>query len=271
LQLTYAKEAVRKHGGPVAACRCVDGVVFVSGRRCGGAADKFLVRPPSKVFAVDGHVCVAAAGLLFDAKAVVDVARRLCLQHRAAFEEPMPVEKLSEELSARLHDLTVAGGKRPLGATLLVAGWDTTSLGPQLYEVDPEGGLSAWKAVCVGHKGDKIMDTLAALERGAWEYDEDNAGSGSGGGGGYDVVAQQQRPPPPPLPTVAEATRRLTAAMRVHLPSPPTRGTGGSGSAVDSDGDGGDGGDGDEDGDQWELDVHTLLLPTAVRPTADGA
>ena len=270
LQITYAKEAVRKHGGPVAGCRCVDGVVLVCGRRCGRAADKFMVRPPTKVFAVDGHVCVAAAGLLFDAKAVADIARRLCLKHRATFEDPMPVEMLSEELATVLHRQTVGGGGRPLGVGLLVAGWDATALGPQLYQVDAEGGLSAWKAVCVGHKGDKIMDTLAALERGVWEEDEGSgSGGGSGGGGGgQDGASKKLRP----APTVAEATRRLMAAMRAHLPAPPgaTGGDGGDG------GDGGEGGDGaakteaEEDGDWWELDIHTVLLPSARLAAAAG-
>jgi hypothetical protein len=41
-------------------------------------------------------------------------------------------------------------GKRPFGVSLLYAGWDQ-HFGYQLYQSDPSGNYTGWKATCIGN------------------------------------------------------------------------------------------------------------------------
>merc|ERR1712084_17616 len=43
---------------------------------------------------------------------------------------------------------TWAGGVRPFGISLMIAGYDET--GPQLFQVDPSGTYFGWKASAIG-------------------------------------------------------------------------------------------------------------------------
>ena len=100
LQIEYSKDAVKK-GGPISAYRCNDGVVIIAVRKA--PVSKFLVNPLQKVFQIDRGIMIAATGLLFDANVIVDVAKRISLQHRSIYSDDIPVESLSEELSEIMH------------------------------------------------------------------------------------------------------------------------------------------------------------------------
>ena len=100
LQIEYSKDAVKK-GGPVGAYRCKDGIVIIAVRK--GPISKFLVNPLQKVFQIDRNIVIAGTGLLFDANVIVDVAKRISLQHRSVFCDEIPVESLCEDLSEIMH------------------------------------------------------------------------------------------------------------------------------------------------------------------------
>jgi 20S proteasome subunit alpha 3 len=112
------------------------------------------VKPTQKLFRVDSHIVIAATGLLFDANAIVDLAERICRNYRSIYGDRMPVENLCDELAVVFHKQTKTASSRPLGVSLLVAGWDE-ELGAQLYEVTPEGSVSAWNAFTAG-KGKRL-------------------------------------------------------------------------------------------------------------------
>lgn len=46
--------------------------------------------------------------------------------------------------------LTFISGKRPFGVSILYMGWDK-HYGYQLYQSDPSGNYSGWKATCIGN------------------------------------------------------------------------------------------------------------------------
>jgi 20S proteasome alpha/beta subunit len=100
LQIEYSKDAVKK-GGPIGAYRCKDGIIVVAVRK--SPISKFLVHHMQKVFRIDSNIIIAATGLLFDASVIVDVAKKICLQHRNIYCDEMPVENLCEDLSEIMH------------------------------------------------------------------------------------------------------------------------------------------------------------------------
>lgn len=44
----------------------------------------------------------------------------------------------------------ISTGKRPFGVSLLYMGWDQ-HFGYQLYQSDPSGNYTGWKATCIGN------------------------------------------------------------------------------------------------------------------------
>jgi 20S proteasome subunit alpha 4 len=50
---------------------------------------------------------------------------------------------------------------RPFGISCLVAGIDDDKV-PKLYQSDPSGDLSAWKACAIGKNSEKVMELLEA-------------------------------------------------------------------------------------------------------------
>ena len=123
-----------------------------------------LLAPPrrgasDKVHAVDAHVFAATAGLASDASILVGYAR-LCAQRYAyQYGEPQPVEALVQLLCDYKHSYTQYGGLRPFGVAFLYAGWDRHH-GFQLYQSDPSGNYSGWKATAIGSNSTSAVATL---------------------------------------------------------------------------------------------------------------
>lgn len=108
-----------------------------------------------KIFEVDSHIGCAVSGLIADGRSLVDHARVEAQSHRFTYDEPMPVESLTQSVC----DLAMSFGEggeenkskmsRPFGVSLLLAGIDAR--GPQLYHMDPSGTYTAYEAQAIGN------------------------------------------------------------------------------------------------------------------------
>jgi len=61
----------------------------------------------------------------------------------------MPVEQIVKNVCNYKQAYTQFGGLRPFGVAFVFAGWDT-NFGFQLYQSDPSGNYSGWKATVIG-------------------------------------------------------------------------------------------------------------------------
>ena len=61
----------------------------------------------------------------------------------------MPVEQVVKSVCNYKQAYTQYGGLRPFGTAFLFAGWDC-NFGYQLYQTDPSGNYSGWKATVIG-------------------------------------------------------------------------------------------------------------------------
>jgi 20S proteasome subunit alpha 3 len=61
----------------------------------------------------------------------------------------MPVEQIVKSVCNYKQAYTQFGGLRPFGVAFVFAGWDVHH-GFQLYQSDPSGNFSGWKATVIG-------------------------------------------------------------------------------------------------------------------------
>ena len=126
----------------------MDGIVLAAERRSTGKlldAD----RSQDKLYHISDDIIVAVAGLTADANILIDYARSLYQRYLLTYDAPMPVEKLVQAVCNVKQNYTQSGGLRPFGVSMLYAGWDE-EFGYQLYQSDPSGNYSGWKATCIG-------------------------------------------------------------------------------------------------------------------------
>ena len=123
-QVEYAREAVRR-GATTAGVVYEDGVALVADRRI---PNPKLAEPSSleKIHLIDEHIACATAGLVADARVLVDYARLAGQINRVTYSEPITVELLARRICDYKQQYTQFGGVRPFGTALLVGGFDET-------------------------------------------------------------------------------------------------------------------------------------------------
>lgn len=143
-QVEYAKEAV-KRGTTCVGITFKDGIVLASIK-----PNTSLLVPSSseKIFQVDDHLGVVAAGLLADARVLVNQARVKAQINRITYDESIDTWGIARLFGDRMQISTLYAGLRPFGVTLLVGGVDKT--GMHLIESDPSGMLFEWNAYAIG-------------------------------------------------------------------------------------------------------------------------
>ena len=153
-QVEYAREAVRR-GATTAGVVFENGVVLVADRRI---PNPKLAEPASleKIHQIDEHVACATAGLVADARVLVEYARLAAQINRVTYAEPIPVELLVRRICDYKQQYTQFGGVRPFGTALLVGGFDDD--GVRLFETEPSGSLTSFKASSTGGNKGPVME-----------------------------------------------------------------------------------------------------------------
>lgn len=155
LQVEYAEKTV-KLGSASIGLACADGIVLIADRRI---RDK-LVAPESmnKIFEIDEHIVATAAGILSDARILIDFAQVQAQQHRVTYGSPIEPVSVIRSVADRKQMFTQYGGARPYGVSLLLGGVRQGK--PQLYTSDVTGNFFAYRANAVGEHDEKIKEIL---------------------------------------------------------------------------------------------------------------
>ncbi len=153
-QVEYAREAVRR-GATTAGVVYADGVVLIADRRI---PNPKLAEASSleKIHQIDENIACATAGLVADARVLVDYARLSAQINRVTYAEPMSVELLVRRICDYKQQYTQFGGVRPFGTALLVGGYDDGGI--HLFETEPSGSLTSFKAASTGGNKGPVMD-----------------------------------------------------------------------------------------------------------------
>lgn len=109
---------------------------------------------------LDNHIALACAGLKADARVLINKARIECQSHRLTLEDPVTVEYITRYIAGLQQKYTQSGGVRPFGLSTLIVGFDPYTRIPSLYQTDPSGTFSAWKANATGRNSNSIREFL---------------------------------------------------------------------------------------------------------------
>ena len=153
-QVEYAIETVRR-GTIAVGIKTKEGAVIAVEEK---ARKLQIADNAQKIFQIDEHVGVAAAGYIPDARSQVDNARFFSQSNKLIYDEPVEVETIAKHLADQSQQFTQYAGVRPYGVALILAGVDKEQ--SQLYLTDPSGTFISYDAVAIGANSDQVTDFL---------------------------------------------------------------------------------------------------------------
>ena len=155
LQVEYAEKTVRLGSSSIGMV-CKDGVVIISDRR---VRDKLIAaESANRIYEIDEHIVATAAGIVSDARILVDQAQVLAQQNRVTYGSAIEPVSVIRMIADRKQMFTQYGGARPYGVAFLLGGVNKGKA--HLYTSDVTGNFFAYKANAIGENDEKIKETL---------------------------------------------------------------------------------------------------------------
>ncbi|VVB83964.1 Proteasome subunit alpha [uncultured archaeon] len=155
LQVEYAEKTVRLGSSSVGMV-CSDGVFIIADLR---VEDKLIIpQSANKIYEIDSHIIASVAGIVSDARVLIERAQVLAQQNRVTYDSPIEPELIIKDISNVKQQATQYGGARPFGVSLMIAGINNKK--PELYTSDVTGNYLAYHANAIGENDEKIKEAL---------------------------------------------------------------------------------------------------------------
>ena len=155
LQVEYAEKAVRLGSASIGMV-CSDGIFIISDKR---ADDKLVVKESAnKITEIDSHIIASFAGILSDARVLIERAQVLAQQHRVTYNSPIEPELVIKEIANMKQQFTQYGGARPFGVSMMVAGINGKKA--EVFVSDITGNYFSYHANVIGENDEKIREEL---------------------------------------------------------------------------------------------------------------
>ena len=153
-QVEYAIETV-KRGSVAIGIKTRNGIIFAADEK---PRKLQIVEQPQKLFKIDQHIGIAAAGYIPDARNQVDDARFFSQSSKLVYDESVSVETVAKHIADQCQHYTQYAGARPIGVALIIGGIDQN--GNSLFLTDPSGTYVPYNAVAIGADSDKVTEFL---------------------------------------------------------------------------------------------------------------
>ena len=155
LQVEYAQKTVRLGSSSIGMV-CTDGIFILADKR---TEDKLLVaKSTNKIYEIDSHIIASAAGIVSDARILIERAQVIAQQHRVTYDSPIEPELVVKEISNMKQQFTQYGGARPFGVSMMTSGLNQEK--PELYVSDVTGNYYAYHANAIGENDEKLKEKL---------------------------------------------------------------------------------------------------------------
>ena len=153
-QVEYAMETVKRGTLAIGVCS-KEGVIMAVEEKTRTLQTTDITQ---KIFQVDFHIGIAAAGYIPDARIQVDNARFFSQGNRMTYDESVEIGTVAKYLADQSHQFTQYSGVRPNGVSLIIAGIDQK--GESIYVTDPSGTYVQYAAVAIGAGSEDVNDFL---------------------------------------------------------------------------------------------------------------
>ncbi len=154
-QVEYAIETVRR-GTIAVGIKAKEGIVIAVEEK---PRKLQISETAQKIFQIDDHIGVAAAGYIPDARSQVDNARFFSQSNKLIYDELVDVETVAKHLADQCQQFTQYAGVRPFGVALIIGGVDDDKKS-QLFLTDPSGTYISYDAVAIGSGSDQVTEFL---------------------------------------------------------------------------------------------------------------
>ncbi len=155
IQVEYAQKTARL-GSSSMGMVCSDGVFILADKR---VTDKLIVlKSANKINEIDSHIITSAAGIVSDARVLIEKAQVLAQQHRITYDSPIEPELVIKDISNLKQQFSQYGGVRPFGVSLIVAGINGKK--PELYTSDVTGNYFSYHTNAIGENDEKVKEKL---------------------------------------------------------------------------------------------------------------
>ena len=155
LQVEYAEKTVRLGSASIGMV-CSDGVFILADKRI---EDALIVKESAnKISEIDFHIIASVAGIVSDARVLIERAQLLAQQHRITYDSPIEIESVVKEIANVKQQFTQYGGARPFGVSMMTAGINRKKM--ELFVSDITGNYFSYHANAIGESDDKIKEKL---------------------------------------------------------------------------------------------------------------
>ncbi len=144
-QVEYAAENIKKGWTTVAVKSQYGGVIAAERRKIAPLIDMGSIE---KIYLIDNHIGASFAGLAADGRILIDYARRIAMNYRFIYDEPVDTEYIVRSVCDIKQLYTQHAGVRPFGVSLIFLGAD--SKGIQLFKTEINGYYFSYLALAMG-------------------------------------------------------------------------------------------------------------------------
>ena len=166
LQVEYAEKTVRL-GSASMGFVCADGVLVLADKRI---MDSLMVaESANKIYEIDSHIIGTSAGILSDARILMERSQLLAQQHRVTYDSSIDVLSIIKDISDIKQQYTQHPGVRPFGISVMIAGIDTQN---KVYVSDVTGNYFEYYATAIGENDEKIKELLRKQYKQSMKIDD---------------------------------------------------------------------------------------------------
>lgn len=154
LQVEYAEKTVRLGSSSIGLIS-KEGVVILSHRR---HRDTLMINDSAnKISEIDEHIICVSAGIMSDARVLIERAQVTAQQHRINYDTAPNTEAIVRDIADIKQQFTQHGGARPFGVSMMIGGFNGK---PVLYTTDITGNYFQYKANAIGESDEKLKKHL---------------------------------------------------------------------------------------------------------------